>query len=732
MGAEEDTISARRELALNEEELEQIAPRRKVVGPPLWTRTKRKLRCSGSTAKSLLLRTVPILSWLPKYQVKEWLLGDIISGISVGTIQLPQGLAWGLLAGVPPVFGLYSSFYPVFIYTLFGTSRHISIGTFAVMSVMVGSVTESMAPNENFLLPGNESVIDTVARDQARVEVASALSLLVGIFQLLLGLMRFGFVSTYLSEPLIRGYITAAAFHVTMSQLKSILGLDVSQKSQPLSLIHAFVSLCSKIPQTNIGSLVTGSMAMIVMFTVKILNEKYHAKIRFVIPIELLTLIVATAISYGAGLNERFAMEVVGDIPVGMKAPVVPNISLFGHMVGDAFALAVVVYAFNISLAKMFAVKYGYRVDSNQELIAMGICHTVGSFFQCISVAAAMARCLVQESSGGNSQVSGAVSSLVILVIILKAGELFETLPKTILGAVVIVNLKGIFMQFSDVPILWRTNKTDLMVWLVTFAATILLNMDVGLVVSVAFSLATIISRMQLPHYSILGRVPNTDIYRDIKQYEQVEEIPGIKIFQSSCSLNFANADLYADSLKKMCGINVDKLIKMKKKTILKQKKPQEEMENLTKKRYNLNIRRRAGPDTEHELQSVAFGKDSVTGVEDETSVQFLQGEAADSMVPKNAAFQSLILDLSTAGYLDTVSIKILKNIFRDLQEIDVTVYLACCHGSVITQLEVGGFFSSPITKARLYPSVHDAVTHICTRMNQRAVNRDDEIPTAN
>ncbi|XP_063282294.1 solute carrier family 26 member 6-like isoform X2 [Pelobates fuscus] len=716
----------RQKVALSEVELEQLAPRSEAVGPPLLTRVKNKLRCSGSIAKSQLFKFIPILSWLPRYRVKEWLLGDIISGISVGTIQLPQGLAWGLLAGVPPVFGLYSSFYPVFIYSLFGTSKHLSIGTFAVMSVMVATVTESLAPNEKFMLPGNESIIDTEARDHARVEAASALSLLIGIFQLLLGLMRFGFVSMYLSDPLIRGYTTAAAFHVVMSQLKSIFGVEISQKSQPLSLIYAFVTLCTKLPQTNIGSLVTGLIAMIVLFTVKILNEKYHSKIRFVVPIELITLIVATGISYGVNLNEKFGMEVVGDIPVGMKAPVVPNISLFGDMIGNAFALAVVVYAFNISLAKMFAVKYGYTVDSNQELIAMGICHSVGSFFQCFSVATAMSRSLVLESTGGNSQVSGAVSSLMILIIILKAGELFESLPKTILGAVVIVNLKGIFMQFSDIPMLWKANKVDLMVWLVTFVATMLLNMDMGLVVSVAFSLATVISRTQLPQYSILGQVSNTEIYRDVKQFEQVKEVPGVKIFQSSCTLYFANADLYADSLKKMCGVDVDKLIKRKKKAIKKQMKLKEKMEKEAKKQNKKKKKGEAKIENENELKP--FAPDIAAGNMEakEIAVELLEESAPDFFGSDKCPFHSLILDLSTASFIDTVSIKILKHIFRDFQEIDVKVYLAGCHASVIKHLEVGNFFSSTISKGQLFPTVQDAITYIIRKSEQHTENGQD------
>ncbi|XP_072276672.1 solute carrier family 26 member 6-like [Pyxicephalus adspersus] len=698
-----------KQLALSEAELEELAPRSQDAGPGLLSRFRKKLRCSGTVAKSLLLKFIPILNWLPRYPVKEWLVGDIISGISVGIIQLPQGLAYALLAGVPPVFGLYSSFYPVILYSIFGTSRHISAGTFAVISVMVGSVTESLAPSDDFKIPGNETMVDEVARDAARVQVAAALTLLVGIFQILLGLVQFGFVVTYLSEPLIRGYTSAAAIHVTVSQLKSILGVNISQRSHPLSLIYTIVNICSQLPKTNIASLLIGLIAITVLFLVKFLNEKYNSKIPFPIPIELITLIVATGITYGADLNKAYGVEIVGVIPTGMKAPVLPDVSLFASVVGNAFAIAVVVYAFTISLVKMFAVKHGYSIDSNQEFIALGLSNSVGSFFQCFTIGTAMSRSLVQESTGGNSQVAGAMSCFVILIIILKAGELFKTLPKAILASVVIVNLKGIFKQFRDIPLLWRTNRIDLVVWLVTFVATILLNLDLGLAVSVAFSLLTVIFRTQLPHYSILGQVPSTHIYRDVAQYPQAQEVQGIKIFKSSSTIYFANADLYANAVKKMSGIEVDKLIEMKKKAIKKEAQLQKKAEKQAKKELK---QRKVTRDKANEVDMSALPTLSTADTVIRKDYEIIGG-TVNSLELNKRPIHSLILDLSTVSFVDTVSLKMLKNIFRDFNEIDVNVYLVGCHENVLEQLEVGSFYSKTITKSQLFPSIHDAVTYI-------------------
>ncbi|XP_028906000.1 solute carrier family 26 member 6 isoform X1 [Ornithorhynchus anatinus] len=715
---------------LNEEELEEIGQRSKKLKLPAW---RRKPQCL--VAKSLLLRFFPLLSWLPRYPVKEWLLGDVVSGLSVGIVHLPQGLAYAMLAGLPPVYGLYTSFYPTLVYFFFGTSRHVSVGTFAVVSVMVGSVTEALVPNDEFLLPGNGTV--TATRDAMRVQVAASLTILVGIFQVALGLVQFGFVVTYLSEPLVRGYTTAAAIQVLMSQLKYVFGVKLGEHSGPLSMIYMLIEICSKLPQTNVGTLLTSLIAMVILLAVKLLNQKFHSKLFMPIPIELFTLIGATGISFGAKLQKNYGVDVVGNIPTGLIPPMMPDFSLFGKVAGNAFAIAIVAYVIAISLGKIFALKHGYKVDSNQELIALGLSNFLGGFFRCFTISCSMSRSLVQESTGGNSQVAGAVSSLVILIIIVKLGELFSDLPKAILAAIIIVNLKGMFKQFSDIQTLWKANRIDLMIWLVTFMSTLLLNLDIGLGASVAFALLTVIFRTQLPQYSILGQVTETDLYRDVTEYKEAKELPGVKIFHSSATLYFANAELYAEALKKKCGIDVDHLITKKKKLIKKQKQKQNKIEKEEKKRDKKaaaaaaeipmvpegvnsdSVQVRIGSIEDIKTKQVLDkdGHESTVCVTGDTQDLGTQLEAQEKLTLESLGlprpdFHTLILDFAPVNFVDTVCIKILKNIFGDFREIEVDVYLASCQESVICQLEAGNFFSQTITKAHVFASVHDAVTY--------------------
>uniref|UniRef100_A0A8C1V8A1 Solute carrier family 26 member 6 n=1 Tax=Cyprinus carpio TaxID=7962 RepID=A0A8C1V8A1_CYPCA len=651
------------------------------------------VRCTGPRFKSCFLSFVPLLTWLPRYPFRENAIGDLISGISVGIMHLPQGMAYALLAAVPPVFGLYSSFYPILIYFIFGTSKHISVGTYAVMSVMIGSVTERLAPDSDFMIPGNDTnstSLDIVSRDAERVKIAATVTFLSGIFQvLLLGLVRFGFVVTYLSEPLVRAYTTAAAIHVIVSQLKYSFGINPQRYSGPLSLIYTIIEDCALLGQTNIGTLVVSIVTIIGLVAAKELSALAARKIPIPIPVELITIIIATVVSWQMDLKTEYGVEVVGKIPSGLQAPVAPAVSLLGSMVGDAFALAVVGYGIAISLGRIFALKYAYKVDSNQELIALGLSNSIGGLFNCFAISCSMSRSMVQVSTGGKSQVAGAISALVILVILLKIGELFEELPKAVLAAIIYVNLQGMMKQFGDIRSLWRTNKVDMVVWVMTLILTVLFNPDMGLAASIAFSILTVVFRTQLPKYSILGQVPGTDIYKPVEDYNQVKEIPGIMIFHSSATLYFANAEMYIDALYEKTGVDVAKLLSHKKKLEAKRLRKEKKAAKKAKK----EAKKRA--------------KEAVKAAEDVGAVEVGPDPDTDTTLP-----QAIILDLSPVNFLDTVGVKTLRNIYKDYGEAGVQVYFCGCQRGVVESMEKGDFFNEKVTKSILFSSVHDAVLY--------------------
>ncbi|XP_017601458.1 PREDICTED: prestin isoform X3 [Corvus brachyrhynchos] len=451
----------------NQELLQGQLHRQQRTPQTLGQKIAHSCRCSSKKAKSHLYSFLPILKWLPRYPVKEYLLGDIISGISTGVMQLPQGLAYALLAAVPPVFGLYSSFYPVFLYTFFGTSKHISIGTFAVVSMMVGGVAVREVPDEIISVDYNSTNVTDVleyysARDTKRVQVAVALAFLSGLIQLCLGFLRFGFVAIYLTEPLVRGFTTAAAVHVFTSQLKYFLGIKTSRYSGPLSVVYSIAAVLSKITTTNIAALIVGLTCIVLLLIGKEINLRFKKKLPVPIPMEIIVVIIGTGVSAGMNLSESYKVDVVGNIPQGLRTPAVPEIQLIPALFVDAVAIAIVGFSMAVSMAKIFALKHGYTIDGNQELIALGICNSVGSFFQTFSITCSMSRSLVQESTGGRTQIAGTLSAIMVLLVIVAIGYLFEPLPQTVLAAIVMVNLKGMFKQFGDIMHFWRTSKIEL------------------------------------------------------------------------------------------------------------------------------------------------------------------------------------------------------------------------------------------------------------------------------
>ncbi|XP_066490655.1 prestin [Tiliqua scincoides] len=676
---------------------------------PLRQKIAHACRCSSKKAKSLLYQFLPIFKWLPRYPVKEYLLGDVVSGISTGVMQLPQGLAYALLAAVPPVFGLYSSFYPVFLYTFFGTSRHISIGTFAVVSLMIGGVVVREVPDEMFnpMDTNSTSSIDSVnntAKDDMRVKVAVAVTLLSGIIQLCLGFLRFGFVAIYLTEPLVRGFTTAAAVHVFTSQLKYLLGIKTKRFSGPLSVLYSLIAVFRNITTTNIAALVVGLICMVLLLSGKEINDRFKKKLPVPIPMEIIVVVIGTGVSAGMNLSDTYGVPVVGEIPKGLRAPVVPDISLIPAVFVDAIAIAIVGFSMTASMAKIFALKHGYTVDGNQELIALGICNLTGSFFQTFAITCSMSRSLVQESTGGKTQVAGTLASIMVFLVIVAIGYLFQPLPQTVLAAIVMVNLKGMFKQFADISHFWKTSKIELAIWIVAFLASVFLGLDYGLLTSIAFAMITIVYRTQSPQYRILGQIPDTDIYCDVDEYEEVKEYPGIKIFQANTSLYFANSELYINSLKKKTGVDPCAILAAREKA---QKRHTKELKQ--KKKAVLKLTNDMENSAKHEVMNdepPLNGKFAVA----EAATQESSPDELEHFMKPVTNIHTIILDFSPVNFVDSVGAKALKSIMKEYEEIGISVNVTGCNGSVVDNLVRLKFFDKATVRDLLFPSIHDAV----------------------
>ncbi|XP_015255622.1 PREDICTED: chloride anion exchanger [Cyprinodon variegatus] len=684
--------------------------------------------CDAKRAKNAALSLLPVIGWMKIYKVKEWLLSDVVSGISTGLVAVLQGLAYCLLASLPPWYGLFAAFFPVVIYFFLGTSRHISVGPFPVLCLMIGSVVTRLVPDEG--PAANITGFEGLTRDEQRVLVASSITFLAGIMQLAMGLLQVGFVVMYLSDTLVSGFTTAAAIHILVSQLKFVLGLQVPGISGPLSLIYTLEIIFNQITSSNVCDVVISLIIMVVVFIVKELNDRFKSKLPVPIPIEVIMTVIACGVSYAFDFKTRYGIEVVGQIPKGYEPPVAPNLHIFQETAVEAFPMAIVGFAVAFSVAKVYSIKHDYTIDGNQELIAFGVSNIFGASFKAFAASTALSRSAVQESTGGKTQVAGLLSAIIVMIVTLAVGFLLEPLPKSVLGAVVIINLKGMLMQFGEIPYLWRRDKPDCVVWVVTCIAAILLGLDLGLGVGLGVELISVVLRVQFPRCSLLANIRGTDIYKDRKDYTSIYEPEGVKIFRMPSPIFFANMDFFRNKLVEALGFNPLRVLKKRNKALNRIKK-------LLKK---------------GDLQWTATGFLNTTNgyvkePEDDSGTEELEQPVDyrelparidwNARLPANIVVppvdvHSLVLDFAAVSFLDITALKGLKTLLKELIRVEVEVYIVACDQYILEKLHSCCFFDDEVQPSMFFLTLHDAMLHILEKHPEATGKRstDDKILT--
>uniref|UniRef100_A0A8C2SDH5 STAS domain-containing protein n=1 Tax=Capra hircus TaxID=9925 RepID=A0A8C2SDH5_CAPHI len=471
-------------------------------------------RCSWYKFRRCLLTVFPFLEWMCFYRFKDWLLGDLLAGISVGLVQIPQVLMLGLLARhlIPPLNVSYAAFCASVIYGIFGSCHQMSIGTFFLVSALTINVLRTEPFNSGHLLLGtfiqdDFSNITFYENYNRSLSSVASVTLLTGIIQLSMGMLGFGFIVTYIPEAAISGYLAATALHIMLSQLTCIFGVMISYNSGPIAFFYVSIAIyCPVLPET-MGTSILGFAAF----------------------------------SNKVNMATENSLMLIEMIPYSFLFPVTPDMSNLTEVLAESFSLALVSSFLLIFLGKKIASFHNYDVNSNQDLIAIGLCNVVSSFFRSYVFTGAVARTIIQDKTGGRQQFASLVGAGLMLLLMMKMAHFFYKLPNAIVAGIILSNVLPYLEVVYTLPSLWRQNQYDCLIWMVTFMSAILLGLDIGLVVAVTFAFFIITVQSHRTKILLLGQIPNTNIYRSFQDYREVANIPGVKIFQCCNAITFVN-----------------------------------------------------------------------------------------------------------------------------------------------------------------------------------------------
>jgi len=499
------------------------------------------LRYTSRSMASCLPQYLPIIKWLPNY-TKHSFLSDAMAGISVGVLLIPSSLAYATLAQLPPVFGLYTAFFPLILYCIFGTSRHISIGPEMTSSILIGQAIISMPD----VVDENGELLESVM-----VGHALSLTLLVGVITTLLGLFRLGFIDSVLSTPVMSGFVSAVALILMSDQLGSLLGLPPCPHALcgdgagvVPKLRHVFGSL----GQTSWRSALIAAFCLVYLFGVERLKQSDLARrggrLWTLFPHLLVLVLVTTFISWAADLKNK-GVAVLGLAGTGFLPPSFPSFDLpnLSQLLPTATTISVLGFVESQLIAKRSAAKFGYHVSPDRELVALGLTSMVGSCFGAFSAFGSLTRTKVQETAGGVSQISGAVAACVVLFVILFLMPFFAYMPLAATAAIIFSVALGI-IEVDEVKFLWRIGSyRELGLCLLMAVVTALLGVDVGIFFAFAVCLLMVVKQTSFPSITLLGRGRGDNEFHDLSDVRMnAQTIEGMLIFKIEGPLYFANS----------------------------------------------------------------------------------------------------------------------------------------------------------------------------------------------
>lgn len=482
-------------------------------------------------------------SWLrdywrrPEYR-RQNLPGDMVAGLVVTLLLVPQGLAYAALAGLPPQLGLYASLLPLVVYPLFGSSMVMSVGPVAVASLMTTAALASVAPT------GSPEYI----------AAAVVLALLSGVLLFAFGLLRLGALARLLSQPVVSGFISGAALLIVIGQIRPLLGISVQGETAAELLLGIFRQLDSLNPLTTIiglGSLLILWLArsdlawLLQKIGISAALAQLAAKL-----VPMMLVLGSAALVTLAGWQEQLA--VVGDLPRGLPSLVLPEISLalVQQLWWPALVIGVIGFVESVAIARSFAARRGQRIDADAELRGLGAANIASAFSGAFPVTGGFSRTAVNADAGANTPLAGIISAALIALVLLFATGLFRSLPMTVLAATIMVAALAL-VDLKAVRDIWRYDRTEGIALLATALGVLLAGIEMGIGIGVALSLALLVWRSSRPHMAVLGRVPDSEHFRNV-QRQQVQTRDDLLLVRVDENLFFGNAELVEKQLQQL------------------------------------------------------------------------------------------------------------------------------------------------------------------------------------
>lgn len=485
---------------------------------------------------------LPLNQWLKHYH-RDSFASDLVAGIVVGIMLIPQGMAYAFLAGLPPEFGLYAAIIPLFLYSLLGSSRSLAVGPVAIASLMVGS-----------------TIADAAARGLGDpINIAINLSLLVGVILLLLRTLQLGSIVNFMSHSVISGFTSAAALLIAISQIKHIFGIDIPNGD---FIADPFIYLFNNLQQTNIATLSLGLLSIAVLWFVKgklcCMLEHSPLPDWLVKPIcragPMFAMITGIVVVASVQLDQNYSVAIVGTIPQGL--PTISGISidlqLWQQLITPAALIALIGFLESVSVATTLASKRRERIDPNKELVALGMANIGSAFSGTFPVAGGFGRSMVNFSAGAQTTIASMISALIVAVTVAFFTPLFYYLPKAALGAVIIMAVVPLIdlKAFTDS---WRFNKADGLTLLSTFCLVLILGVELGILSGIAISFLLLLYRSSQPHIAVVGRVGDSEHFRNIDRHDVTtdKQLLSIRVDES---LYFANTRFVEDFIRQKCS----------------------------------------------------------------------------------------------------------------------------------------------------------------------------------